>query len=100
MDTRLQLLTEWVRHIPGFNSASPEPVSGDASFRRYFRVWRATPGQPATPSIVMDGPPEHEHCGPVIGIAKHWHQHGVHGPAIAGEDHSPGARLRHDSRAP
>jgi len=96
MDTRLQLLTEWVRHIPGFNSASPEPVSGDASFRRYFRVWRDTPGQPVTPFIVMDAPPEHEDCGPFIAIAKHWHQHGVHVPAIEAEDLSQGFLLLED----
>lgn len=96
MDTRLQLLTDWVRHIPGFDSASPEPVSGDASFRRYFRVWREHPGQARTPFIVMDAPPEHEDCKPFIAIARHWHQHGIHVPAIAGEDLQQGFLLLED----
>jgi len=56
MDNRLQLLTEWIRHFPGLESASPEPVAGDASFRRYFRVWRQQAGK-HQPLIVMDAPP-------------------------------------------
>ncbi|MFV8569882.1 aminoglycoside phosphotransferase family protein [Marinobacter sp. SBS5] len=96
MDTRLQQLTDWVRQFPGFDSASPEPVSGDASFRRYFRVWRETSGQPRTPFIVMDAPPEHENCEPFIAIAKHWHQHSIHVPDIAGEDLDQGFLLLED----
>ncbi len=96
MDTRLQQLTDWVRQFPGFDSASPEPVSGDASFRRYFRVWRETSGQARTPFIVMDAPPEHENCEPFVAIAKHWHRHGIHVPDIAGEDLSQGFLLLED----
>ncbi|WP_323751567.1 aminoglycoside phosphotransferase family protein [Marinobacter sp.] len=96
MDTRLQQLTDWVRQFPGFDSASPEPVSGDASFRRYFRVWRETSGQPRTPFIVMDAPPEHENCEPFIAIAKHWHQHHINVPDIAGEDLNQGFLLLED----
>ncbi|MBJ6136707.1 aminoglycoside phosphotransferase family protein [Marinobacter litoralis] len=96
MDTRLQQLTDWVRQFPGFDSASPEPVSGDASFRRYFRVWRETSGQARTPFIVMDAPPEHENCEPFVAIAKHWHQHGIHVPDIAGEDLNQGFLLLED----
>lgn len=96
MDTRLQLLTDWVRQIPGFNSASPEPVSGDASFRRYFRVWREMPGQPRTPFIVMDAPPAHEDCRPFVAIAEHWHRHGVHVPAIEAQDLQQGLLLLED----
>ncbi|RMJ04624.1 Phosphotransferase enzyme family protein [Marinobacter litoralis] len=96
MDTRLQQLTDWVRQFPGFDSASPEPVSGDASFRRYFRVWRENSGQARTPFIVMDAPPEHENCEPFVAIAKHWHQHGIHVPDIAGEDLNQGFLLLED----
>lgn len=86
MDKRLQRLTEWVRHIPGFETATPEPVSGDASFRRYFRVWQGTSGQPRTPFILMDAPPEHEDCRPFVTIARHWHQRGINVPAIVAEN--------------
>ncbi|WP_372964733.1 aminoglycoside phosphotransferase family protein [Marinobacter sp.] len=96
MDTRLQLLTDWVRQIPGFDSACAEPVSGDASFRRYFRVWRETPEQPHTPFIIMDAPPEHENCMPFVAIAKHWRQHGIHVPSIISEDLKRGFLLIED----
>ena len=64
MDNRLRTLTQWVRQFPGFEKADPQPVSGDASFRRYFRV--LGDGQPF---IVMDAPPEHEDCTPFVAIA-------------------------------
>lgn len=70
MDTRLQSLTRWLRQLDGFGEAEPQPVSGDASFRRYFRVWRQQPGQPRQPYIVMDAPPEHEDCRPFVAIAR------------------------------
>ncbi|WP_336365744.1 aminoglycoside phosphotransferase family protein [Marinobacter sp. C2H3] len=98
MDTRLHALTRWVRTLPGFAAATPEPVSGDASFRRYFRVWRE-PGDGATgrtPWIVMDAPPEHEDCGPFLAIARHWHSNGVAVPAIAAENLADGFLLLED----
>ena len=96
MDNRLQLLTRWVRQIPGFSAASPTPVSGDASFRRYFRVWKDVPGGQPAPFIVMDAPPEHEDCVPFVAIARHWHQHGIAVPAIAAEDLEQGFLLLED----
>ncbi|HLV76501.1 MAG TPA: phosphotransferase [Marinobacter sp.] len=96
MDTRLQRLTTWVRQLPGFESAGPEPVSGDASFRRYFRVWQQLPDQPRTPFIVMDAPPEQEDCGPFIAIAEHWRSHGVRVPAIRARDTGQGFLLLED----
>ncbi|ABM20581.1 aminoglycoside phosphotransferase [Marinobacter sp. C1S70] len=96
MDNRLQLLTRWVRQIPGFSAASPTPVSGDASFRRYFRVWKDVPGGQLAPFIVMDAPPEHEDCVPFVAIARHWHQHGIAVPAIAAEDLEQGFLLLED----
>ncbi|MFO8140719.1 MAG: phosphotransferase [Marinobacter sp.] len=96
MDIRLQRLTEWVRQRPGFDTASPEPVSGDASFRRYFRAWQATPGQARTPFIIMDAPPEHEDCRPFVTIARHWREHGINVPAIIAEDLEQGFLLLED----
>ena len=96
MDIRLQRLTEWVRHIPGFDTASPEPVSGDASFRRYFRTWQESPGQPRAPFILMDAPPEHEDCRPFVTIARHWRDQGINVPAIMAEDLENGFLLLED----
>ncbi|AOY89786.1 aminoglycoside phosphotransferase [Marinobacter salinus] len=96
MDIRLRLLTEWVRQFPGFEQTNVEPVSGDASFRRYFRVSRiAANGMPES-FIVMDAPPEHENCGPFVAIARHWHQHGVAVPDILQQDLAQGFLLIED----
>ncbi|MEC7378246.1 MAG: phosphotransferase [Pseudomonadota bacterium] len=94
MDTRLQMLTEWVRQFPGFEHCQAEPVSGDASFRRYFRVWQEA-GQ-RIPHIVMDAPPEHEDCVPFVAIARHWHRKGVSVPGILQADLAQGFLLLED----
>lgn len=96
MDNRLQLLTHWVRQIPGFSDARPTPVSGDASFRRYFRVWKDLPGGQSVPFIMMDAPPEHEDCIPFVAIARHWHQHGIAVPAIESMNLEQGFLLLED----
>ncbi|MDO3721064.1 phosphotransferase [Marinobacter sp. chi1] len=96
MDSRLQMLTDWVRQFSGLEQAEAEPVSGDASFRRYFRVHRRGEAGQSTPLIVMDAPPEHEDCVPFVTLARHWHQHGVGVPDILQEDLDLGFLLLED----
>ena len=96
MDTRQQLLTDWVRQFPGLEQSKPEPVSGDASFRRYFRVWRRVGQDEHTPFIVMDAPPEHEDCVPFVAIARHWHRHGLAVPDLVQADLKQGFALLED----
>jgi len=101
MDNRLQTLTHWVRQFPGFESADPQPVSGDASFRRYFRVFSRAHGGPGQQGnsrsfIVMDAPPEHEDCRPFVAIARHWHEQGIAVPRILKEDLDQGLLLLED----
>ncbi|MGO2133937.1 aminoglycoside phosphotransferase family protein [Marinobacter sp.] len=103
MDHRLQMLTTWVRQFPGFENADARPVSGDASFRRYFRVLKAVsdnsgtmPSQPTIPFIVMDSPPEQEDCGPFVTIGRHWHQAGITVPQIFEADPIRGFLLLED----
>ena len=96
MDIRLQSLTLWVRQTPGFEQAVAEPVSGDASFRRYFRVVRTEPDGSASPFIVMDAPPEHEDCEPFVAIARHWYRQGIRVPAIVRQDLDQGFLLLED----
>lgn len=96
MDLRLQLLTDWVRQFTGLDQATAEPVSGDASFRRYFRVWCAGDDGRSTPLIVMDAPPEHEDCTAFVAIARHWHHHGVTVPDILQADLEQGFLLLED----
>lgn len=101
MDNRLQTLTRWVKQFPGLEYADPEPVSGDASFRRYFRVFGTVSGDPEQrenlrPFIVMDAPPEHEDCRPFVAIARHWHEQGIAVPEILQEDLQQGLLLLED----
>ncbi|SOB77748.1 hypothetical protein SAMN04488490_3574 [Marinobacter sp. LV10R510-11A] len=99
MDNRLQMLTTWVRQFSGFENADAHPVSGDASFRRYFRVFKAASDNntlPAKPFIVMDSPPEKEDCGPFVTIGRHWHQAGIAVPQIFEADPVRGFLLLED----
>jgi hypothetical protein len=105
MDHRLQLLTRWVRQFPGFANTAVAPVAGDASFRRYFRVWRSADWQAAQgmekaqagqPFIVMDAPPAHEDCQPFVTLAQHWRSQGVKVPAIVQQDLAQGLLLMED----
>jgi hypothetical protein len=108
MDHRLQLLTRWVSQFPGFANTAVAPVAGDASFRRYFRVWRsadwqelrglekASGAQADQALIVMDAPPEHEDCQPFVTLAQHWRSQGVKVPAIVQQDLAQGFLLMED----
>ncbi|MGM0768702.1 MAG: aminoglycoside phosphotransferase family protein [Pseudomonadota bacterium] len=95
MDTRLQMLTQWVRQFSGLEQADPVAVSGDASFRRYFRVMAST-DTGKTPLIVMDAPPQHEDCRPFVAIARHWHSRGVAVPEVIRDDLAQGFLLLED----
>lgn len=77
MDNREAQLTAWLEQQFGSPGLELEPVAGDASFRRYFRI--RSEGEPR---IVMDAPPEHEDCKPFLAIARQWHKAGIHVPAI------------------
>lgn len=91
MDSRLTELTRWVQQLPGLVDADITPVSGDASFRRYFRAATDT-----TTYIVMDAPPDKEDCRPFIALAQHWHAHGVPVPALMAQNLSDGFLLLED----
>ena len=63
-DVRLAALKDWLDGIDALSGSDPVPASGDASFRRYFRV-RTAGGS----FIVMDAPPEQEDCLPFLRVA-------------------------------
>lgn len=93
-DPRLQALHHWLRLQPaalGLNPASLTPVSGDASFRRYFRITAAS-----GPLIVMDAPPPHEDCTPFVRIARRLGDGGLHVPVVHAQDLSQGFLLLSD----
>lgn len=75
----------------GWGGAAIEPVAGDASFRRYFRVRRGS-----DTAILMDAPPPHEDPRPFLAVARWLTDHGFAAPAILGEDLAQGLVLLED----
>jgi hypothetical protein len=75
----------------GWADAAVEPLPGDASFRRYFRLSRG-----AESAMLMHAPPPHEDPAPFLDVA-HWlNGHGLRAPAILAEDASAGWVLTED----
>ncbi len=75
----------------GWGNARIEPLAGDASFRRYFRVV-----EPHRRAVLMDAPPPHEDPRPFIGIARHLCSQGFAAPTILAEDLDQGLVLLED----
>ncbi|WP_196221551.1 aminoglycoside phosphotransferase family protein [Sansalvadorimonas verongulae] len=73
-------------------STALESVSGDASFRRYFRAQTAN----NTSFIAVDAPPEHEDCKRFTSIARSWRAQGVRTPAVHSVDVGRGYMLLED----
>lgn len=75
----------------GWGNARIEPLAGDASFRRYFRVI-----EPHRRAVLMDAPPPHEDPRPYLGVARHLCALGFAAPAILAEDLDHGLVLLED----
>ena len=98
MDQRQQQLASWVtaqlkeKALVQSDAILPlTPVSGDASFRRYFRA--TTNGRSF---IAMDAPPEKENSAPFVAIANSWFAAGVPVPEIYAADLGQGFMLLSD----
>lgn len=95
MDDRQQSLQKWVNSTLASNSEVPqdslEVVSGDASFRRYFR--QSTQG---CTYIAVDAPPEKENSEPFVRIAQAWLEQGIHVPQVVQADLEQGFMLLSD----
>lgn len=92
-DTRLQQATNWARQTLGDDGLRVEPISGDASFRRYFRIHRDN-DQPSV--VLMDAPPRQEDSKPFIDIASRLREAGLHAPQIIDFDLERGFGLLED----
>ena len=90
-DGRLELLRQWLYTIEGWEDASCEPASADASFRRYFRVYRGM-----TSAIVMDAPPDKEDLAPFIDVNTRLRNAGVNTPRISAQNLLDGYLLMDD----
>ncbi len=69
----------------------PVPASGDASFRRYFRVEKGTQS-----FIVMDAPPDREDCRPFVAVAGYLRSMGLNAPRVLVADVEKGFLLLSD----
>lgn len=75
----------------GWSDAQVQPLPGDASFRRYFRLVRG----PET-AMLMHAPPPHEDPAPFLHVA-HWlADNGMRGPAILAAEPEAGWVLTED----
>ncbi|HEX8442531.1 MAG TPA: phosphotransferase [Allosphingosinicella sp.] len=75
----------------GWEGAEIQPLAGDASFRRYFRV--LSEGRRA---VLMDAPPPHEDPRPFVAVAEWLAQAGLSAPRILARDLERGLLLLDD----
>ncbi len=92
MPQREAQLRAWLESGCGLRGFRMAPASGDASFRRYFRVWPAERGS----LIAMDAPPGHEDCRPFVDVTRRLEAAGVHVPHIHAQDLEQGFLLLED----
>jgi aminoglycoside/choline kinase family phosphotransferase len=90
-DSRLAVLTRWVREDLGFTDGRLEAASADASFRRYFRLTRG-----AESYIVMDAPPAKESLAPFVQVASLLADIGLNVPLVLARHAADGLLLLSD----
>lgn len=84
-------LSEFVTRA-GWEAAAVEPLPGDASFRRYFRLV----GSGGETAMLMHAPPPHEDPAPFLHVAQWLNAQGMRAPAILAEDAGAGWVLTED----
>jgi len=75
----------------GWVGAIIEPLAGDASFRRYFRVKHQSRS-----AVLMDAPPPHEDVRPFVAVAEWLEAVGLSAPEILARDVESGLLLLAD----
>lgn len=100
LSDRESALTHWVgqqlQRLKLSQSSQDEGldvVSGDASFRRYFRT---RPSAEGVTWIAVDAPPEKEDSRPFVAIASAWIECGVYVPEVLAADFDQGFMLLSD----
>src|SRR5712672_2985128 len=92
-DARIELIRDWLASELGWpRDCRLEPASADASFRRYFRVWRPRGGT----RIIMDAPPGKEDTAPYLHASRLLRSCGVHVPEVEAADGARGLLLLED----
>lgn len=88
---RQQALTQWLRVGLNNSNLELELVSGDASFRRYFRVRRHS-----CDAMAVDAPPPHENCSIFLQVASAYRNAGVRVPGVILADDNLGYMVLED----
>lgn len=98
MDQRKSALAAWARqHLEVITGSGPiiadvETVSGDASFRRYFRIRVSA----VLCYVLVDAPPVHEDCRRFVQIARVFRSAGLLTPRVLSVDYEQGFMLLED----
>jgi N-acetylmuramate 1-kinase len=90
-DHRLMRMVEWLETVVPDPVVWLEPASGDASFRRYFRL-----NLKDHTLIAMDAPPESESIRSFIAVSRLFGEAGVHVPKIIDFDTDHGFMVLED----
>ena len=91
MSDRLQQMHAWIHDQLGLHDYTVVPASGDASFRRYYRLRENNRS-----FIIMDAPPEQEDCRPFVNISARLHSAGLNVPVVYASDLRAGFLLLSD----
>lgn len=91
MQNRKNARQEWLKNEVGLQNFSCSPLSGDASFRCYFRVLHDN-----TSYILMDAPPEKEPLDAFIHIAAAFAEDKIYTPGMLAVDKAQGFLLLED----
>jgi len=91
LEHRQRAAAAWAAAVLGRQQVELQPVSGDASFRRYFRLQAA-----GRSMILMDAPPEREDSRPFVDIGSRLRAAGLRAPDIFRFDLDQGFGLLED----
>lgn len=90
-DQRELKLQAWCEAVTGYRQQQLQPVSGDASFRRYFRC---SDGHRSY--IAVDAPPPQESLQPFMAVAAAYAEQGLVVPTVVAADEHHGFMLQDD----
>jgi len=90
-DSRRAAAIAWARQQTGSDIVDVQPISSDASARRYFRI-RAD----SRNMVVMDAPPDREPLAPFLDVARRLEQAGLNVPEILADETERGFVLLGD----
>jgi len=91
MTDRSTALRQWLQAL-GFADDELRPASGDASFRRYFRIGSAE----GRSCVVMDAPPDKEPLDSFLDIGRRLRAAGLTAPEVLARDEAQGFLLLED----